>query len=317
MYDEWSGSPDSEPVGNYGGGIGGAAGLVAVGAGLYDSWRNRAVSKENTNKTIAAQKSESELAYQRSVEMYNAQNMYNSPQAQMQRFTEAGLNPHLIYGQGSPGNASSPPQYAPADLQYRYEAPRYGAAIQSLLPTLMAVGTWMQNMRSSEIGIQKSMTETERARQLIDYLEEKNPKELELLRQKSDVMYPFQAQLLHSQNEIARTKLHELSQEFKYKYGEDLWNQSGIPGGAGGLGGLRRLQFLEESSKEKLLSAKASMTDFNITDPQALMQLVLSGVMGLAGQTIRMSNRPKVVPKRERPKGLSFNRMSRHHPDRR
>lgn len=35
-------------------------------------------------------------------------NAYNSPVQQMQRFREAGLNPHLIYGQGSNGNQSAP-----------------------------------------------------------------------------------------------------------------------------------------------------------------------------------------------------------------
>jgi len=40
------------------------------------------------------------------------QNAYNSPQAQMSRFQDAGLNPHLIYGQGNPGNQSSPQQAA-------------------------------------------------------------------------------------------------------------------------------------------------------------------------------------------------------------
>lgn len=39
------------------------------------------------------------------------QNAYNTPQAQMARYREAGLNPHLIYGQGSPGNQSSPLTY--------------------------------------------------------------------------------------------------------------------------------------------------------------------------------------------------------------
>lgn len=36
---------------------------------------------------------------------------YNSPQAQMSRFQQAGLNPNLIYGQGNPGNQSAPLQY--------------------------------------------------------------------------------------------------------------------------------------------------------------------------------------------------------------
>lgn len=47
---------------------------------------------------------------QYNLEMWNLQNEYNSPQAQMQRFAEAGLNPNLIYGQGTSGNSSSAPQ---------------------------------------------------------------------------------------------------------------------------------------------------------------------------------------------------------------
>jgi len=38
-------------------------------------------------------------------------NAYNTPANQMARFKDAGLNPHLIYGQGSPGNQSSPLTY--------------------------------------------------------------------------------------------------------------------------------------------------------------------------------------------------------------
>lgn len=41
-----------------------------------------------------------------------SQNEYNSPQNQMARFKAAGLNPNLIYGQGNPGNQSSPQQAA-------------------------------------------------------------------------------------------------------------------------------------------------------------------------------------------------------------
>lgn len=35
---------------------------------------------------------------------------YNSPKNQMARFKEAGLNPHLIYGQGNAGNAAERPE---------------------------------------------------------------------------------------------------------------------------------------------------------------------------------------------------------------
>lgn len=36
---------------------------------------------------------------------------YNTPEKQMGRFQDAGLNPHLIYGQGSPGNQQAPLSY--------------------------------------------------------------------------------------------------------------------------------------------------------------------------------------------------------------
>jgi hypothetical protein len=64
--------------------------------------------------------------------MYDKQNAYNTPAMQMQRFKQAGLNPHLIYGQGNSGNAGSPPplttQEAPksnfADISQNYIANR-------------------------------------------------------------------------------------------------------------------------------------------------------------------------------------------------
>ena len=39
------------------------------------------------------------------IKFWNMQNAYNTPAMQMQRFKDAGLNPNLIYGKGTPGNA--------------------------------------------------------------------------------------------------------------------------------------------------------------------------------------------------------------------
>ena len=43
--------------------------------------------------------------------MWNKQNQYNLPANQMQRYRDAGLNPNLIYGQGTPGNAEKVQPY--------------------------------------------------------------------------------------------------------------------------------------------------------------------------------------------------------------
>ena len=49
-------------------------------------------------------------AAERNYQYWQLMNEYNTPANQMKRFGDAGLNPNLIYGQGTPGNASSPVQ---------------------------------------------------------------------------------------------------------------------------------------------------------------------------------------------------------------
>lgn len=46
--------------------------------------------------------------------MWDRQNEYNLPSAQMQRFKDAGLNPNLIYGQGTAGNAEKAQSWSPS-----------------------------------------------------------------------------------------------------------------------------------------------------------------------------------------------------------
>lgn len=67
------------------------------------------IYQNSQNKKLADE------AYQKDVAMWNMQNEYNSPAAQMQRLQQAGLNPNLVYGGGSvTGNtAGSAPSYNP------------------------------------------------------------------------------------------------------------------------------------------------------------------------------------------------------------
>lgn len=60
------------------------------------------------------------------LQMWKLNNEYNSPQAQMERFKAAGLNPNLIYGQGSNGNSSSPP------IMGTPEAPNYSKSMEKI-----------------------------------------------------------------------------------------------------------------------------------------------------------------------------------------
>ena len=310
-----------------------AAGIGAAGSLLDNASSNR-TARRNTDRTIAANRAEAELAYQRSVQLWNMQNEYNSPQSQMERFKAAGLNPHLIYGQGSSGLAAQPPAYQPPNIQYKYEAPAYGSAISSILPTLMSVGSWMQDMRLSQANLDKTQVETqasivsqERARQLIRFLEERNPQLLQEGKNKLS-LFPYQQSIMNLSRDTAEQKLFELEQEFRYKYGDELFDQHGsaFTSKKAPIGGLRKLQMLQEvaktditESKRRLAQAQASWSEFDITNPQQIMMAVLQGVMGLAGSTLRLSThrgaRAVTPPKRERPRGLNPRRMEKQHPD--
>lgn len=64
------------------------------------------------------------------LEFWAMQNEYNSPQAQMQRLQEAGLNPALMYGSGAAGgNAGSIPTPETQSAQFRN--PEWGTGISA------------------------------------------------------------------------------------------------------------------------------------------------------------------------------------------
>lgn len=89
--------------------IGGA--LSALG-GLFGIKSGSDANKTNLQIARETNQANAELAkynWDQQKEMWNAQNAYNTPEAQMSRYRDAGLNPNLIYGQGSNGNSTSIP----------------------------------------------------------------------------------------------------------------------------------------------------------------------------------------------------------------
>lgn len=89
---------------------------------------------------------------------WDRQNAYNSPKAQMERFKEAGLNPNLMYGQGTPGNASASPLAAQKsgapehklDLQQIYgDAKRLEANMQQTQQTVENLKTNQELMKTN------------------------------------------------------------------------------------------------------------------------------------------------------------------------
>lgn len=79
-----------------------AIGEGAIGAGI--GMLGSAISQRQNYKYS---KKLMELQYQQNLDLWNKQNEYNSPTAQMHRLQAAGLNPNLVYGSSVAGNSSN------------------------------------------------------------------------------------------------------------------------------------------------------------------------------------------------------------------
>ena len=105
----------------------GGASLLGSVLGSHSNKKTNEANMELAKYQNEWQTQENEKAYQRSVDMWNLQNRYNSPTEQMARLRSAGLNPNLVYGNGAVGNsAGSAPQYQPADIERAHLTPYRG-----------------------------------------------------------------------------------------------------------------------------------------------------------------------------------------------
>lgn len=135
-----------------------AAGGVALGQGI-NAW----VQKRNTDRTIRANRQQAKYAYDQQKEMIRLQNEYNAPQAQMGRYKAAGLNPNLIYSQGTPGNQSSIAEYQAPRADYKYASPVD-------LPSMISMyqDTAMKDAQIDNIQAQTENTEARTAVELVN-----------------------------------------------------------------------------------------------------------------------------------------------------
>lgn len=86
---------------------------------------NARQSRQNTERTIQANKEMAQYQYSKDLEMWNRGNAYNSPTAQMDRLKAAGLNPNMVYGNGSPQGATAQqlPKYNAPTMDYSHNLP--------------------------------------------------------------------------------------------------------------------------------------------------------------------------------------------------
>lgn len=82
-----------------------------IGSDIFQYYQNRKAQDREMDEAQKARNYDRQAYHEQNqfnIDQWNRENLYNSPTAQMARFKEAGLNPHLIYGKGTSGNASQP-----------------------------------------------------------------------------------------------------------------------------------------------------------------------------------------------------------------
>ncbi len=80
-------------------------GIVSSVGDLFGMGRGRRQNKQNRKNML--------FQHQLDMQAFDYANRYNTPAQQMARLKDAGLNPALMYGQGTTGNAGTPPSSKP------------------------------------------------------------------------------------------------------------------------------------------------------------------------------------------------------------
>lgn len=112
---------------------------------------NRGANKQyHANKKLAA------FQHAKNMELLKYQLDYNSPASQMGRFKDAGLNPNLIYGQGSPGNMDTPPRY-PDIKTADFQTPMSNLGTGFMQTTLAQAQADLVNQKVNESGIKQDL----------------------------------------------------------------------------------------------------------------------------------------------------------------
>lgn len=140
------------------------AGVGALGSLFGQNQGNKAALKQvelqnKGNMQLA------EYAFDRNLDMWERQNAYNTPAEQMQRLVDAGLNPNLMYGQGTTGNASGAPEFNAPNMAAYTSFGDMGAS---------AAGQQLMNGINSYANIQKTQAETNQIRQNTVNMETQN-----------------------------------------------------------------------------------------------------------------------------------------------
>ena len=258
--------------------------LIGAGAGVI-----------GTAFDAIAQIGQNKKAREHQEYMFDKANAYNTPAMQMQRFKAAGLNPHLIYGQGNSGNSSGVPplttQEAPksnfADIAQNYVANKTQQAQQDQLKKALEVADAeikLKNAQSLNAISGSAMTDQQRQQQaeLFETVLAQNKMNLATSTQSLETGVIAQEKMRSEIEQLtANTKLTYAQKE---KLGQDMLESKAR------IDNLRSQNKTMEIERElKQVELNWMRNGFTKTDPiyiRAMQQLFPEGTTGLKTKMI-------------------------------
>lgn len=269
------------------GALGGAA-ISAIG-NWFGNKSNRKASREAFERESKFAREE-RLAQQQWIEqMYEKNNSYNSPAAQMQRLQDAGLNPDLMYSRGDVGNATAPeaPTQAPTPRYNVIPTNTYGQTAQ------IAADAGLKSAQARLADSQSKKTDTEESLLTADYLLRKARTESDIELNNSTIYVNHElGQLNHAEAEVAAKKLQEIDvamSEARERINTLKAQQSQIDEN---LVQMKFDRFLRSKEFELLckktyqdMKESNSRVSLNVADVQDIMATQLARVMNLNAST--------------------------------
>lgn len=179
------------------------AGIVAAVGAIANSIIQSSSSKKQMERTNAANLELAKYQATENERLIDKQNAYNSPIAQMTRFGNAGLNPNLMYGQGSPGNQAQPA---------KYEAPKVDMHFDPMqIPDLLSMyqDFAMKKAQTENIEANTSLT---MERNMLSKLAGRAG-EFELGKKRT--LFPYEEDIMQSRSQQQRTVVNQLFENLK------------------------------------------------------------------------------------------------------
>lgn len=177
------------------------AGIGAASSGI-NSWLQNRRSRQNTNKTIRANKELAQYQYAQEMEQLKYMNEYNAPANQRARLEDANLNPALMY-KSAPSNVQTEmPKYNRPDVDYNVSPVQIPNPLESMADyyDVRIKNQQVDNMKSQQENTDmdtalkaadkaKRLTETAKTQFDLDLASELKKYTLEYAKQRNENQY--------------------------------------------------------------------------------------------------------------------------------